>query len=674
MSSDAAKGSSTPPDDGKGDGTERHPGDSAEGFGARPEVRRPELTSGLPPEQVLAGLSRVFENVWKENEFNRNLTQYLLQLTGSSMVALYSLNSESGVADEETGDAELLALALVAGRAVEGLAKHGRIAMLVQSALVSGVASRATLPFPDGNQFVFAAPFNSAGGKRICLLAALPPERQLYSEPSFAIVQLATQFFVQRELFLDGARDRTSFRQATTLVDSFSNSSVNGRTLRHSCHLLAGDLQKFVGCDHVAIATGGSRCKVQALSSMADWDRRSTGVTQLRRAMQEAVARDEILVWPKQDGLGPDADGIHGYPAPQDALLREYEASLVVIGPLRCAAPATDDQHSGQESGQASGAVAGAWVFLWSRPEAKIGERELRIIDTAAPLIASQVSVLEKAKPGRVGAMLRNSSPGRRMVMVLASIAIPLLLLLPIPYSVASDCRVQANVRRTVASPIDNRLHKTYVRPGERVEKGQILAELDGRELRWKLAEAKARLGAAMKKRDNAMVEGRASTTQMAQLEAEGVRLEVSMLDYRVNHLEIIAPISGVVLSGSLEQSEGVPVSTGQMLFEIAPLDRMRVEIAIPDGEVRHVTRGATTKIRLESLASKTWRSSIDSLFPISEIQNGKNVFIATAELVDEQRQLLPGMKGSARTAAGKKPIGWILFHRLWDFLRLRTW
>jgi len=246
--------------------------------------------------------------------------------------------------------------------------------------------------------------------------------------------------------------------------------------------------------------------------------------------------------------------------------------------------------------------------------------------------------------------------------------------LFPVTYRVPADCRVQPVMRRTVAAPFENLLHRSYVKPGDAVKEGQVLAELDGREIRVGLAESIAAQSAALKKRDNAMVLADPSSLQMAQLEADRLLLEVQRLQFRSENLIIRSPITGVVITGDLEKSEGVPVTAGQKLFEIAPLDQMLIEIAIPETAIRHVEKGMPISLRLESNSGKSRVTTLGMIHPVSEITDGRNVFTGEALLTNEDEVLRPGMKGSVRIESRKKPLGWIFFHGLWDFVRLKLW
>ena len=124
--------------------------------------------------------------------------------------------------------------------------------------------------------------------------------------------------------------------------------------------------------------------------------------------------------------------------------------------------------------------------------------------------------------------------------------------------------------------------------PGDKVAAGDILVAMDNRELKLKQAELTASRDQALKKRDRAMngAEGKDfSAAQVAAFEADGIAQELALVERKLSMLEVKAPIAGVVVSGDLRRAEGQPIRQGQVLFEVAPLDAMLVEVDVPDRE-----------------------------------------------------------------------------------------
>ncbi|MEX2578220.1 MAG: efflux RND transporter periplasmic adaptor subunit [Verrucomicrobiales bacterium] len=611
-----------------------------------PDAEEALRVRALRPEDSLGPLAELFSRAGDRTRFLDSLCEYVRLLLGASAVILHEL---------EGGGENVLA-------GFSGAAETDRRAWLPSAEVLEKVfAERRGAQgqvLVGGRQHArLMVPFFVHGGAPLCLTAYLPPERIAFVDPCFTMLHLVTQFVVQRELVEESRERELAFNQATMLVAMFSR-TAEADTFKRAIFTLATELEKFFGCQRVAIGTGSSRsCRVHAVSGMSSEEKRTLGFSQIGAAMKEAIALGEIMVWPAQRELLAEVV----VSANHDDLLYSFKSGRIILIPLI------------HEESNVSGAVA----LLWPAASPEINKRTYRLVEACQSPLAALVGFLKKSKPGAVrGGLIRywRSSAVKRVASGVLALAVLVALVFPVTYRVSAESRIQPVLRRTVAAPFENRLYRTHVKPGDSVEAGDVLAELDGREIRVALAEAIAARNAAVKKRDNAMVLEDPATFQMAQLEADRLALEVERLQYRSDNLLVRSPIDGVVLTGDLERSEGVPVTSGQKLFEIAPLEKMLMEVAVPETEIRHVEKGAKVKLRLESDSRRTWDSTLENLYPISEIQDGKNVFVAEAVLENENEILRPGMRGSVRIYAGKKPFGWILFHQLWEYLRLKLW
>jgi multidrug efflux pump subunit AcrA (membrane-fusion protein) len=159
------------------------------------------------------------------------------------------------------------------------------------------------------------------------------------------------------------------------------------------------------------------------------------------------------------------------------------------------------------------------------------------------------------------------------------------------------------------------------------------------------------------------------AAAQIDQLELERLAHKRQLLARRIENLDIKSPIGGLVLTGDLDRSEGVPLTVGQPLYEIAPLDRMFAEIEIPDDEIEHVVEGQRVYVRLDALPGSALEGTLTELHPRSETRNGANVFIAEVMLDNPGEVLRPGMKGTAKIVTARRSLAWILFHRPWNWL-----
>jgi biotin carboxyl carrier protein len=318
----------------------------------------------------------------------------------------------------------------------------------------------------------------------------------------------------------------------------------------------------------------------------------------------------------------------------------------------------------------------GALIVEWPAPPP--GELAT-LLEAAAPLLHALFDAIERARPNSLlfaaTRVWQRFSENRKRAVIIAAAAGALLLGCPFHYSIRADCRLAPTVKRVVAAPFQGTLKKSFVRPGDRVAEGQPLAEMDNRELKLKEAELTADRDRALKKRDKAMSNdgdgADIGAAQLATFEAQSVSRDLDLVQRRLASLEVLSPLAGVVVSGDLRRAEGQPVQQGQVLFEVAPLDEMILEIDVPDRGISRVTAGQPVRFRLEAFAGEPASTQVAKLHPQSEQRDGHNVFIAEAPVLhtDRQLELRPGMRGRAVIESARRPLLWIIGHRLWEFI-----
>ena len=99
----------------------------------------------------------------------------------------------------------------------------------------------------------------------------------------------------------------------------------------------------------------------------------------------------------------------------------------------------------------------------------------------------------------------------------------------------------------------------------------------------------------------------------------------------------------------------------------------MLAEIGIPESEIQYVEPGMQVAIKLNAFPFKTWTGTVEQIQPRTEIIDDESVFVAQVKIANEENQLRPGMKGSAKIKTKSAPIGWNLFHQSWESVRYWT-
>jgi len=612
---------------------------------ATPE-RKASHEMAIAPEETLDRLADVLEVSGDPGAFDEAFVEFARGLTGARAAMIYREADESITVDAIT------TLPGVASAIASQESLAGEVMAVLQDR-----RSRRTTIIHGGTKYAVLCGWLEGDNDRpaAVLVLMMGPDRAPFAGPVFTIEHLLTRIFGERARVLESESWKKGFLQSTVLVDLFSRASM-APTMREAVSLIAEEFREFVGCARVAIGLGaGSRCQVESLSGFAKIEDRSHGTRMLRTLMREALGIGKPIVWPP-----PESSDSPLWPATdQGELLESLAAEQVLTLPLRTA----DDEE------------IGAWMFVFKKND-PLTEPKRELIEAAEPHAAALLELVRQSKPKGVRGFFHRhyfrASKNKKTTIWSIAILLAGLMALPLPYRIKSGCEVQPLQLRQVAAPFDGRLEDVFVKPGEQVEKDALLAQLDGKELSWRLAQAVSEREIALKKRDVAQSsETNPADALMAQLEADAAALEVDLLKYQQNNLEIRAPNDGFVLSGNLERSKGVPVTMGQKLFDIAPSTTMRLEISVPDSEIRWVEEGQPVTVRLEAQPRKKYEAEIEEIYPVSEIEDGKNVFICLATMENPDGELRPGMRGKARVSTGLRPFGWILFHKPIDFLRL---
>ena len=194
-----------------------------------------------------------------------------------------------------------------------------------------------------------------------------------------------------------------------------------------------------------------------------------------------------------------------------------------------------------------------------------------------------------------------------------------------------------------------------------------MLARIDGREIRLNLAEVASDLNRSGKERDMHRAKGEYGAAEMSRLEMEAHQARAALLEHRGQNLEIRSPSSGVVVSGDWKKSEGVPLKTGETMFEIAPLGRMIVQVGIPEDDITHIKIGQTVTVRMDAYASDSWTGKLLRVHPAAEMRDNEHVFIGELELDNPDLRLRPGMRGTVKITTPARPVFWNIFHKPWN-------
>jgi biotin carboxyl carrier protein len=237
-------------------------------------------------------------------------------------------------------------------------------------------------------------------------------------------------------------------------------------------------------------------------------------------------------------------------------------------------------------------------------------------------------------------------------------------MLVPVPYYPKRDCVFEPETKHYLASPVAGRIASCDVRPGDSVEKGQLLARLDDDQLRRDLATAKAEYDGALKKRDAALATRAAGNAGLADIEMQQAQRRIESIEDHLRRLEIRANAAGIVVQGDWHRNVGMPVTLGQNLFEVAELESMTAEVRLNATDLGQIRVGDVVSVRSDASGLASFHGKISRIEPRATVIENSAVFIADVVIRDPSLKLRPGMKASAQITAGWRTLGWLLFER----------
>ena len=415
---------------------------------------------------------------------------------------------------------------------------------------------------------------------------------------------------------------------------------------------LCVELSEALQCVRVSVGTcDGTALAIAGSSHPAELQPGQPAATAVLDAMHEALDQQQSVAWPPL----PDAD-----------LITLAQRQLAGQG-AACSLPLVDGT-----------AVVGALTL--ERSLRGFTPAELQWLEDLSRLAGPVIELKRRAAlpwGRRLADTVRErlAAPSRRSALTAAAAAVLLaLLLVPVPWRVSAPARLEGSVQRAVVAATDGFLQQANVRPGDRVRSGQVLAELAAQDLEL---ERRRREG-ELRQHETAYraAQSRADRAQMVAYQAKAAEVQalLALTEAQLQRARIEAPFDGIVIKGDLSQHLGAPVQRGEVLMVLAPNDSFRLILEVDEADIGAVRPGQQGALALAAEPGEALPFRTRRIVPVASTADGRNYFEVEAALEGTLPHLRPGLSGVAKVQAGWRPLGWLLVHRAFDWLRLAWW
>ncbi len=220
-----------------------------------------------------------------------------------------------------------------------------------------------------------------------------------------------------------------------------------------------------------------------------------------------------------------------------------------------------------------------------------------------------------------------------------------------------------------VKSEVGGRVKALHVEPGDLVKEGDVLVEIDDRDLLSEKESALTEIEGAkltMQKAKNNFDRGREladsklvsqevfdnlnSEYAIAQNGLTKAERKLQLVEDRLRKTKVLAPMDGTVLAAATPLVEGMvviaaaSVNNGTTLMTIANLSKLLVEMQINQVDYRALTPNQIVKLRAESLKDIEMEARISFISPVAAAKNSVKGFQVKALIDKPNERLRPGM------------------------------
>ena len=453
-----------------------------------------------------------------------------------------------------------------------------------------------------------------------------------------------------------------SYRVSTAL--DLIATALEEKKFQAAASAVATDLATRLGCDRVSIGVARRHyTAVVAQSHAAQFGKRMNLTRAINRAMDEACDQEASVLYP----AGAEEES---YVARAHAELADLgDGGVILTTPL----------FAGEDS-------FGAITFECA-PSSPFDHDMVELCESVAAVLGpilhgkrqNDRHIVLKLFESLTGQLHRLFGPrhlGLKLTALGLTALATFLAVAEGDYRITAPITLEGEIQRAVVTPFDGYVATAFVRAGDVVAEGQILAELDDTELslehlRWS-TERQQRL----MEYDQALASHERADVNVIRAKIEQAAAQIALLNEHLSRAKLTAPFAGIVVSGDLSQSIGAPVQRGELLFEIAPLDAYRVILDVDEREIADVAVGQSGALVVSSAPDDIMPFRIERITPVSEARGGRNYFRVEARLTGDidYARLRPGMEGVGKITVDRRRLFWIGTYKIVNWARLWLW
>lgn len=197
---------------------------------------------------------------------------------------------------------------------------------------------------------------------------------------------------------------------------------------------------------------------------------------------------------------------------------------------------------------------------------------------------------------------------------------------------------VEASVTNKIAPQMAVRIDKVFAEVGDKVKKGQKLAQMDQSNLMQSKVQME-NIEAEFKRLDELYKIGGVSKSQW---EAQKTSLEIAKTSYRnlSENTQLISPINGVVTARNYDS--GDMFSMGTPIFVVEEIRPVKLLVNISETLFTQVKKGMPVDVKLDVYGDETFAGKVSLVYP--SIDSQTRTFPVEITVANNDERVRPGM------------------------------
>jgi len=235
------------------------------------------------------------------------------------------------------------------------------------------------------------------------------------------------------------------------------------------------------------------------------------------------------------------------------------------------------------------------------------------------------------------------------------------------------------NIVEVKSKTASGQITKMTVEVGSNVKPGDLIVQIDTRDLinaanqaqaDFDAAQAKLTTSTAQKKRSDDLFKQRIITAQenetanldFANSQASFVRAKTSLdlAQQRLEDATVRAPVLGTVIEktvslGQVIQAGTSSVGGGSTILKMADLSRVRARALVNETDIGQIVAGQEATVTVDAFPDHPFRGKVEKVEPQAVVQQNVTMFPVLISLSNEEGLLKPGMNGEASVLVDRR-------------------